>query len=94
MSILLLTLLSLLHCQLPLLSAPPPEMFWMSLLPVANVVVSAVQKGFVASVEVRLQLSAADTFRPKSRWNAAAVNPVLLAESTTDVFTVLLALKR
>ena len=70
MSILLLTLLSLLHCQLPPLSTPPPEMFWVSLLPVAKVVPSAVQKG-AGFVLVNEQLSAALTFRPKSRWNAA-----------------------
>ena len=69
MSILLLTLLSLLHCQLPPLSAPPPEMFWVSLL-LAKVVPSAVQKG-AGFVLVNEQLSGALTFRPKSRWNAA-----------------------
>src|SRR5712691_12032065 len=76
MSILLLTLWSVLHCH-------PGFGFRVSLLPVAKVVGSAVQKGFVASVLVSEQVSVLLTFRPKSRENAAVVKGLL--PPTADV---------
>ncbi len=85
MSILLLTLLSWLHCH-------PGVMFRVSLLPVANVVLSPVQK-VVDVVFVSEHLSVALTFTPKSRTKSPFVNPTVAVGSIVEVF-VPLALNR
>src|SRR5436309_2559118 len=80
MSILLLTLLSWLHCQ----SEPVAELIGrMSLLPVANVVSSDVQK--IDPVSVSEQVPLRPVFVLKSRLNDACVNPVVLLGLTRFV---------
>ena len=78
MSILLLTLLSWLHCH-------PGVMSRVSLLPVANVVLSPVQK-VVDVVFVSEHLSVALTFTPKSRTKSPFVNPTVAVGSMAEVF--------